>query len=65
MTAMTLVDRNHPLTVGFNTAILGAAALGVPSPVGTAVLHNGTTIGNRPDILRSASSSGSPGSGGR
>ena len=30
---------------GLNTAILGAAAFGLLTPVATAVLHNGTTLG--------------------
>ncbi|PPQ36620.1 ATPase, P-type (transporting), HAD superfamily, subfamily IC/heavy metal translocating P-type ATPase [Rhodoblastus acidophilus] len=43
--AMARIATNYKLTVGLNTAILGLAALGVLSPVATAVLHNGTTIG--------------------
>jgi cation-transporting P-type ATPase C len=63
--AMALIDRNYRLTVGLNTAILGAAALGFLSPVGTAVLHNGTTIGILLNALRRASSGRSPDVGGR
>ncbi len=43
--AMARIATNYKLTVGLNTAILGLAALGALSPVATAVLHNGTTIG--------------------
>ncbi|MBB4199311.1 heavy metal translocating P-type ATPase [Rhodoblastus sphagnicola] len=43
--AMARIAANYKLTVGLNTAILGLAALGVLSPVATAVLHNGATIG--------------------
>lgn len=43
--AMARIDTNYKLTVGLNTAILGFAALGLLSPVATAVLHNGATIG--------------------
>ena len=49
---MDLIASNYRLTVGLNTAILGAAALGLLSPVGTAVLHNGTTIGILLNALR-------------
>lgn len=43
--AMRLIDTNYRLAVGLNTAILGAAALGVLRPIAAATLHNGTTIG--------------------
>ncbi|PIP00222.1 heavy metal translocating P-type ATPase [Pleomorphomonas carboxyditropha] len=43
--AMRLIARNYKATVWLNTAILGAAAFGFLSPVATAVLHNGTTLG--------------------
>ncbi|KJS43037.1 MAG: ATPase [Rhodospirillaceae bacterium BRH_c57] len=49
---MARIDTNYRLTVGLNTAILGAAALGLLSPVATAVLHNGTTIGILLNALR-------------
>lgn len=39
------VNGNFKATLGINSAILGAAALGWLSPVRTALLHNGTTIG--------------------
>ncbi|WP_109119994.1 heavy metal translocating P-type ATPase [Azospirillum sp. TSO22-1] len=50
--AMALIATNYRLTVGLNTAILGAAALNLLSPVATAVLHNGTTIGILLNALR-------------
>ena len=53
--AMALIATNYRLTVGLNTAILGAAALGLLSPIGTAVLHNGTTIGILLNALRHSS----------
>lgn len=40
-----LIDSNFKLTVGLNTAILGAAAFGVLKPVTASMLHNGSTIG--------------------
>ena len=43
--AIRLIDTNYRLAVGLNTAILGAAALGVLRPIASATLHNGTTIG--------------------
>lgn len=49
---MARIESNYRLTVGLNTAILSAAALGLLSPVGTAVLHNGTTIGILLNALR-------------
>ncbi len=49
---MALIGTNYRLTVGLNTAILSAAALGLLSPVGTAILHNGTTIGILLNALR-------------
>ena len=42
---MARIKGNYRLTVGLNSAILGTAALGGLSPVATALLHNGTTIG--------------------
>jgi cation-transporting P-type ATPase C len=42
---MELIAANYRLTVGLNTGILSAAALGLLSPIATVVLHNGTTIG--------------------
>ncbi|AXX93083.1 heavy metal translocating P-type ATPase [Malaciobacter molluscorum LMG 25693] len=42
---MDLINTNFKATVGINSAILGGATLGAFSPIVTAVLHNGTTIG--------------------
>ncbi|WP_420838111.1 heavy metal translocating P-type ATPase [Campylobacter anatolicus] len=41
---MKLISSNFTATVGINTAILGAATIGMLNPIATAVLHNGTTI---------------------
>ncbi|WP_096701916.1 heavy metal translocating P-type ATPase [Magnetospirillum sp. 15-1] len=49
---MGLIKTNYRATVGLNTAILGAAALGLLSPIATSVLHNGTTIGILLNALR-------------
>jgi P-type E1-E2 ATPase len=46
------VASNYRLTLGANSAILGAAALGLLSPVLASVLHNGTTIGILLNALR-------------
>lgn len=51
-----LIDSNFKLTVGVNTAILGAAASGLLTPVSASMLHNGSTIG----ILLRALLGGSP-----
>lgn len=50
--AMTLIHDNYRLTIGANTAILGAAAVGLLSPIVASVLHNGTTIGILLNALR-------------
>ncbi len=42
---MNLINNNFNATVGINSAILAGATFGLFSPVVTAVLHNGTTIG--------------------
>lgn len=42
---MTLIRSNFKLAVGVNTVILAGAVMGWLSPVTSAVLHNGTTIG--------------------
>lgn len=42
---MKLIRTNFNLAVGINSAILGGAVMGWLSPVASAVLHNGTTIG--------------------
>jgi cation-transporting P-type ATPase C len=46
------IDANYRLTIGANSAILGAAALGWLSPVLASLLHNGTTIGILLNALR-------------
>ncbi|CCG41785.1 heavy metal translocating P-type ATPase [Magnetospirillum molischianum] len=50
--AMDLIATNYRLTVGLNTGILSAAALGMLSPISTAILHNGTTLGILLNALR-------------
>ncbi len=42
---MRLIRTNFNLAIGINTGIFSGAALGWLSPVASAVLHNGTTIG--------------------
>lgn len=42
---MNLINNNFNTTVGINSAILAGATFGLFSPIVTAVLHNGTTIG--------------------
>jgi cation-transporting P-type ATPase C len=42
---MRLIRTNFNLAVGINTGILGGAVMGRLSPVASALLHNGTTIG--------------------
>ena len=42
---MSLINKNFNATVGINSAILAGATFGMFSPIVTAVLHNGTTIG--------------------
>jgi manganese/zinc-transporting P-type ATPase C len=49
---MRRVATNYKLTVGVNTGILAAAALGLLSPIATSVLHNGATIGILLNALR-------------
>ena len=53
---MTLIRTNFNLAVGINTAILGGAVMGWLSPVASAVLHNGTTIGILLNALAGVSS---------
>ncbi|NKQ40627.1 MAG: heavy metal translocating P-type ATPase [Sulfurovum sp.] len=45
MKTMKLIGTNFNATVGINSVILVGATLGMFSPLTTAVLHNGTTIG--------------------
>jgi heavy metal translocating P-type ATPase len=42
---MQLINNNFNATVGINSVILAGATFGLFSPIVTAVLHNGTTIG--------------------
>ena len=42
---MALVDTNFKLAAGINTGILLGAITGFLSPIATAILHNGTTVG--------------------
>lgn len=42
---MKLISNNFNATVGINSVILTGATVGLFSPITTAVLHNGTTIG--------------------
>ena len=42
---MSLINTNFNATVGINSAILAGATFGLFSPITTAILHNGTTIG--------------------
>jgi len=42
---MKLIENNFNATVGINSVILTGATVGLFSPITTAVLHNGTTIG--------------------
>jgi len=42
---MDMVATNYRAAIGINTGVMVGAALGWLSPVATAVLHNGTTVG--------------------
>ncbi len=42
---MKLINANFNATVGINSMILIGATAGILSPINTAILHNGTTIG--------------------
>lgn len=53
---MQLIRTNFKMAIGINTGILLGAALGVVSPVVSAVLHNGTTIGLLLNALRGSKS---------
>lgn len=52
-----LIDSNFRLTMGLNSTILGAAALGALSPVAASMLHNGSTIAI---LLRALAGAGLP-----
>ena len=49
---MARITTNYRLTVGINTSILVAAALGALTPVAASILHNGGTIGILLNALR-------------
>ncbi|GAB6039604.1 heavy metal translocating P-type ATPase [Endothiovibrio diazotrophicus] len=51
---MALIRSNFNVAVGVNSAILAGAIFGVLSPVASALLHNGTTIGILLRALRGA-----------
>lgn len=55
---MRLVLNNYRAAIGINTGVMIGAALGWLSPVGTAVLHNGTTVGL---LLKALRGLGGPG----
>jgi heavy metal translocating P-type ATPase len=57
---MKLIRTNFNLAVGINSAILGGAILGWLSPVASAVLHNGTTIGILLNALAGVSQASGP-----
>lgn len=52
---MGRIDANYRLAVGLNTSILGAASLGLLSPILTSALHNGSTIAILLNALRRSS----------
>lgn len=58
---MQRIDTNYRLAVGLNTAILGAASVGLLSPIATSTLHNGSTIAILLNALRSRDILGSEG----
>lgn len=49
---MKLINSNFNATVGVNSLILAGAAFGLFSPLATAILHNGTTIGLLANSMR-------------
>ena len=51
---MRIIRSNFNATVGINTAIMAGALLGRLSPVASALLHNGTTLGVLVNALRGA-----------
>ncbi|MFP4239986.1 MAG: heavy metal translocating P-type ATPase [Rhodosalinus sp.] len=42
--AMRIVSSNSTMAIGFNSALFVAASVGALSPIGAAMLHNGSTI---------------------
>ncbi len=57
---MALIKSNFNVAVGVNTAVLAGAVMGWLSPVMSAVLHNGTTIGVLLRALAGVGISGAP-----
>ncbi len=57
---MRMIRGNFNAAVGINTGILGGAVVGWLSPVASAVLHNGTTIGILLNALRGVRLSDDP-----
>lgn len=53
---MNLINNNFNATVGINSAILAGATFGLFSPIVTAILHNGTTIGLLLNSIKGVSS---------
>lgn len=52
LATMARISSNYRLAVGLNTAILGAASLGLLSPILTSTLHNGSTLAILLNALR-------------
>ncbi|MCP9928884.1 heavy metal translocating P-type ATPase [Cyanobium sp. CH-040] len=59
---MARIDANYLATVGINSGILGAAAMGWLSPVRSSLLHNGSTVAILLSALATASGA-TPGRG--
>ncbi len=59
---MAAVVTNYRAAIGINTGVMFGAALGWFSPVTTAVLHNGTTVGLLLKALHGLSAQGHPAS---
>lgn len=57
---MSMVATNYRAAIGINTGVMVGAALGWLSPVATAILHNGTTVGLLVRALRGLDSPQSP-----
>jgi manganese/zinc-transporting P-type ATPase C len=58
---MGMVRTNYRAAIGINTGVMVGAALGWLSPVATAVLHNGTTVGLLVRALRGLDAREDPG----
>ncbi|MDR1646896.1 MAG: heavy metal translocating P-type ATPase [Zoogloeaceae bacterium] len=52
LATLARVSGNYRLTIGLNTAILAAAALGALPPIAASVLHNGSTLAILSNALR-------------